>query len=93
MFDVSKLTLGEIATVEELSGLSVDEISATASPKGKMLAACAFVMLRRSDPTATFNMAMGLSMTEATALLSAEDDTASVDPTNSDEPPSSEPTD
>lgn len=48
MFDAKKLTLGEIATIEDLSGVSLDLMELDATPKGKMLAALLFVHRRRT---------------------------------------------
>lgn len=54
------LTLGEIAQVEELSGLSITTMSDQASPKGRLLIAMACVAGRRGRP--------GFSINEAEAL-------------------------
>lgn len=50
-FDPSKFTLGEIAKIEDLSGLSIEQIGDDTAPKGKLLAALVFVSKRRQgDP-------------------------------------------
>lgn len=75
MLDISKLTLGEVAKIEELSGQSIAAIGEENSPKGKTLAAMAFVAKRREQlaagETATFtwNEALGLTFEEANALI------------------------
>lgn len=46
-FDIEKMTLGEIAKIEELSGLAMDQLDGKNTPKGKMLAALLFVHRRR----------------------------------------------
>lgn len=77
------LVLGEIAKVEELSGLPASQWGEDA-PRGKFLAALVFVYKRREDKTFTWNDALGLDFEEASAYLesqgfNAEDDAA--DPT------------
>lgn len=69
MFDVSKMTCGETAKVEELSGLPIHQIGNADSPKGLALAALAFVAKRREDPAFTWNAAQGLTLDEANAIL------------------------
>ena len=39
MFDVQSLTLGEVAAVEDLAGVSVDGMADDERPKGRLLAA------------------------------------------------------
>ena len=84
--DIQKLTLGEIAKVEELSGLSINEIGSQKAPQGKALAALVFVMKRRDDNKFTFADAMDLSMDEVTEILGLndEDDVADLDPKETD---------
>lgn len=55
------LTLGEIAQVEELSGLSITAMSDDEKPKGKLLIAMACVAARRTDPSFTLNRAEALT--------------------------------
>jgi len=60
-FDLGDLTLGEIDEIEERTGMSIDEFQdftnpekAKGRPKGKMLRAMALVVLRREDPSVTW---------------------------------------
>lgn len=69
-----RLTLGEIAKIEELSGASIAAIGDEETPKGKALAAVAFVVKRRTNPTFTWNEAMGLTLAEAFGVLGIEED-------------------
>ena len=48
--NINSLTLGEVAKVEELSGLPFSSIAEDDKPKGLALAALAFVAKRRVDP-------------------------------------------
>lgn len=73
-FNPSDLTLGEVAAVEDLSGRSIDSLGEEGSPKGKLLAAIAYVVKRRQDPTFTFNQALGLSLSEVENIVDFGDD-------------------
>lgn len=66
--DVTKLTLGEVATIEDLAGVSLAEIEG--APQGKFLAALVMIHQRRNgQPTFTFNQALATPMDEAQRLL------------------------
>lgn len=80
MIDLNTLTLGEIDRIETLGGCSIDMISTDTQPKGKPLAALAFVVKRRNElaagdkPRFTFNDAMALTMVEANTLIGLDQD-------------------
>lgn len=65
---VSRLTLGEVAAVEELSGLSMTEIGEPGVPLGKFMAAVAYVIRKRTDPEFTFADALNLRMDDLDEL-------------------------
>lgn len=75
MFDIQKLTLGELAKVEELAGLSMSALGDDAAPKGLALAALAMVVKRRQQmaeglpPKFSWNEALGLATDEAMEIL------------------------
>ena len=69
MFDINRLTLGEVAKIEELSGMPISEIGNDDKPKGLALAALAFVAKRRQDPKFSWNDAQGLTFDEANDIL------------------------
>lgn len=74
-FDFDTLTLGEVATIEDLSGYGIGALD-EGTPQGKFLAALYMVAKRRSgEPTFTFNKALGASITEAQEFLGLGDDT------------------
>lgn len=81
-FDANNLTLGEVALVEDMSGLPIGAIAEDDKPKGKALAALILVMKKREDPKYTMAQAMNMQLSEATALLGGDDDDATVDPTD-----------
>ena len=53
VIDVDDLTIDDIETIEEMTGMPIDKLGDPTMPKGKMLRALAFVKARRTDPTAT----------------------------------------
>lgn len=74
-FDFDSLTLGEVATIEDLSGQSISSIADEGSPKGKALAAIVMVVKRRSgEPDFTFNKALALPLSEANSFIGGSDD-------------------
>lgn len=73
MIDIQRLTLGEVAKIEELSGQSISSIGDDNSPKGKTLAALAFVAKKREDPKFTWNDALGLELDEANKIIGLDD--------------------
>lgn len=79
MFDVSQLTLGEVAAIEDLSGRSITALESDEAPQGKLMAALVYVIKRRTgSPRYTFNEALGLSLPEAAEIigLDLDDDEA-----------------
>lgn len=73
--DINTLTLGEIAALEKMSGLSVDQMGDDASPKGDLLAAMAVIVKKRAgDTDFTFKKAQQLSMAEVQKILGQDDE-------------------
>lgn len=72
--DIKNLTMGEVAKIEELSGLPLASLSDDDKPKGKLMAALAFVIKRREDPKFTLEMANNLTMAEITSLIGGDDE-------------------
>lgn len=87
-FDINKLTLGEIATVEDLSGAAIGAIGEDTAPKGLALAALAYVARKRNDPEFIWNDALGLTIAEANDILglSDEEDADPKEPTKPGKP-------
>lgn len=75
MIDINTLTLGEVAKIEELSGMPISAIGDDDKPKGLALAALAFVAKRREQlaagqkPSFTWNQAQDLTFDDAQAIL------------------------
>ncbi len=72
--DISNLTLGETALIEEMSGHSISEIGEDSSPKGLTLAALALVAKRRENPAFSWNEALALTFEQAQQILGMTDD-------------------
>jgi len=73
-FDATKLTLGEIEKVEDISRLSIDQIGEDGVPKARMLAALVYVVKRREDPTFQFDQAREFTQDEALQLIGGDDE-------------------
>lgn len=71
---INRLTIGDIAIVEDLSGQSISALSDDNAPKGKALAALAYVVKRKQDKEFTFANALELSMEEVTEILGLDAD-------------------
>lgn len=68
-FNFESLTLGEVATIEDLADTGIAALSKE-TPQGKFLAALYMVAKRRSgEPTFTFNQALNVPMLEAQTFL------------------------
>lgn len=76
---MSKLTLGELAKVEQLAGVAITDIGEPGVPMVKVMAAVAYVWRKRTDPEWTFEATLGLTMDELNGVL---DGAAEPDPTN-----------
>lgn len=72
--DLTRLTLGEVAKLEDLSGLSLDRIGDTDAPKGKLLAAMVFVSERRKGHAISWPECLNLETPDAMAMLGLDPD-------------------
>ena len=72
-FDIEHLTLGEIAQLEELAGMSLSEFSDDSAPKAKFLTALAYLAKRRDDTTFTFSQAEAMTLADLHTVLGDDD--------------------
>jgi hypothetical protein len=72
--DYNDLTLGEIETLEELTGKSLDEIADVNVPKGKLLRALVYVFTRRTKPDFSYADTAKLTLEESVAMLGVSED-------------------
>ncbi|MCD5345050.1 hypothetical protein [Agromyces sp. S2-1-8] len=85
--DVTTLTLGEVARIEDLSGQSISSLDDITAPKGKALAALVLIFKRREElangrtPKFSWNDAQSLTYTEAAEFLGLDDDESTADET------------
>ena len=63
--DIQDLTVGEVIEIEDLTGLPLDALGQDDKPKGRMLAALAYISKKRTTPDFTWEMAMDLKVTTA----------------------------
>lgn len=68
-FDFDSLTLDEVETIENLTGVAIERLAEDGAPKGKNLKALIFVMMRRNNPAFTMEDAGKYTLSQATALF------------------------
>jgi len=73
--DINKLTIGEIAAVEDIAKLPIASLGDPDAPKGKLLVALAYVIKKRENPKYTQFEAEQLTMEEVSALIGTDGDT------------------
>lgn len=73
VFDPSRFTLGEIAKIEDLSGLSVEQIGETEAPKGKLMAALVFVAKRRQGDPIKWPECLEMDLETAQKIIGLDD--------------------
>lgn len=78
-FDFNSLAMSEIAIIEKLGGQGIGTLSDGAAPKGATLAAIAYVMKKRTDPSFSWNAAQALTFAEVTGMLALTTDNADAD--------------
>ena len=74
--DIQKLTLGEIARIEDIAEAPLANLADDNAPKGALLSALAFVMMRRENPKFTLEDAKQLTMADIEKLLVDSDSDA-----------------
>lgn len=62
--DFDDLTIGEIEEIEELTGVSIQQIQDPERPMGQILRVLAYVQKRRDDPDFTLEMAGDLVLVQ-----------------------------
>jgi hypothetical protein len=66
---MNKLTVGDIAEIEELSNLPFSALGDVTVPKGKLMQAVAYVLMRKDNPKFSLEDAGNMSMDEINGLL------------------------
>ena len=70
-FDFESLTIGEVETIEQISGSRIDELMDDSALKGKSLKAVVFVVKKRENAMFTLEDAAKLSFKEAMGILNS----------------------
>lgn len=73
-FDFESLTIGEVETIEQISGSPIDALMDDKALKGKSLKAVVFIIKKREDAMFTLEDAAKLSFKDAMGILNAGDD-------------------
>lgn len=73
-FDFESLTIGEVETIEQISGSPIDALMDDKALKGKALKAVVFVVKKRENAMFTLEDAAKLSFKEAMGIISSGDD-------------------
>lgn len=71
-FDFAKLTIGEAAKCEDLSGQRIAALQDTSEASTLMLAAFAFVWKKRTEPGTTWNEILGTEYGDLLQILGIE---------------------
>lgn len=67
--NIKNLTIGEIATVEKISGISLTQIKDKSAPKARLMIAIAYVTKRRQEPKTKLVDVEDMTMDEISAIL------------------------
>jgi len=62
--NLNDLTIGEVADLEEVLGISMEAAFAADAPRGRVIQALVWINNRREDPTFTFEDAGKLKLSE-----------------------------
>jgi|GEM_PF-3380359 len=72
--DLDRITLGEVATIEDLSGMSLDRFGQDGAPRGKFLAAMVYVQSRRWAEPMTWKECLDMPAPDASDYLGLSGD-------------------
>lgn len=73
-FNFESMTLREVETIENLTGIAIDKLVADGTPKGKNLTALIFVLGKRSNPAFTIDEAADTTLADAMKLFGGDSD-------------------
>jgi hypothetical protein len=72
-FDFESLTLEEVEIIENLTNESIDEAFSNGKPKGKVLKAFIWVVMKRENPKFTIEEASKYTLKQALSMVSGEE--------------------
>lgn len=73
-FDFESLTIGEVETIEQISGSPIDSLMDDKALKGKALKAVVFVVKKRENAMFTLEDAAKLSFKDAMGIINPGED-------------------
>lgn len=73
-FDFESLTIGEVETIEQISGAPIDALMDEKALKGKSLKAVVFTVKKRENAAFTLEDAAKLSFKDAMSIINSGDD-------------------
>lgn len=73
-FDFESLTLEEVEILESLTNTSIDEAFGNGKPKGKVLKAFIWVVMKRNNPKFTIEEASKFTLSQALAMVQGDDE-------------------
>jgi hypothetical protein len=66
---MNRLTIGEVAKLEQLSGQAMDELFAAGQPKGLAMAAMVFVIQKRTNPELTWEEVLNIPLDDLQSIF------------------------
>jgi hypothetical protein len=73
-FDFESLTLEEVEILENLTGESIDQAFGSGKPKGKVMKAFIWVVMKRDNPNFTIEEASKFSLKQALSLVQGDEE-------------------
>jgi hypothetical protein len=73
-FTALDLTMGELAQLEEITGMPLGLMGSADKPQAKFMTGLAWLSKRREVPSFTFNEAETLTLAEVQAIIGSGDD-------------------
>jgi hypothetical protein len=73
-FDFESLTLEEVEILENITGDSIDQAFGNGKPKGKVLKAFIWVVLKRDNPKFTIEEASKFTLQQALAMVQGDEE-------------------
>jgi hypothetical protein len=73
-FDFESLTLEEVEILENLTGESIDQAFGTGKPKGKVLKAFIWIVMKRDNPNFSIEEASKFSLKQALSMVQGDEE-------------------
>ena len=73
-FDFESLTLEEVEILENLTGEAIDQAFAGGKPKGKVLKAFIWIVMKRDNPNFSIEEASKFSLKQALSMVQGDEE-------------------